>query len=126
MTKNVSVDTKSAQEKEEDEEEEAKVEEEEYTEMENEMVFYLRENPNCQVYAIGKWYENEHGEVIGNVDTYFLHILTNQRCESVRDCFSGWSEQDKKSDEDWETLCQHIENLPSLEQIICDEKRVEV
>jgi len=126
MTKNVSVDTKSAQEKEEDEEEEAKVEEEEYTEMENEMVFYLRENPNCQVYAIGKWYENEHGEVIGNVDTYFLHILTNQRCESVRDCFSGWSEQDKKTDEDWESLCQHIENLPSLEQIICDEKRVEV
>ena len=126
MTKNVSVDTKSAQEKEEDEEEEAKVEEEEYTEMENEMVFYLRENPNCQVYAIGKWYENEHGEVIGNVDTYFLHILTNQRCDSVRDCFSGWSEQDKKTDEDWESLCQHIENLPSLEQIICDEKRVEV
>jgi len=108
------------------EEVEEEVEEEEYTEMENEMVFYLRENPNCQVYAIGKWYENEHGEVIGNVDTYFLHILTNQRCENVRDCFSGWSEQDKKSDDDWETLCQHIENLPSLEQIICDEKRVEV
>ena len=49
MTKNVSVDTKSAQEKEVEEE----VEEEEYTEMENEMVFYLRENPKCQVYAIG-------------------------------------------------------------------------
>jgi len=120
MTKNVSVDTKSAQEKEEE------VEEEEYTEMENEMVFYLRENPKCQVYAIGKWYENEHGEVIGNVDTYFLHILTNQRCESVRDCFSGWSEQDKKTDEEWETLCQHIENLGSIEEYICNEKRVEV
>ena len=123
MTKNVSVDTKSAQEK---EVEEVKVEEEEYTEMENEMVFYLRENPNCQVYAIGKWYENSHGQVIGDVETYFLHILTNQRCETVRECFSGWSEQDKKTYEDWETLCQHIENLSNLEEIICDEKRVEV
>ena len=122
MTKNVSVDTKSAQEKEVEEE----VEEEEYTEMENEMVFYLRENPKCQVYAIGKWYENEHGEVIGNVDTYFLHILTNQRCESVRDCFSGWSEQDKKTDEEWETLCSRIEELGNTEEYICNEKRVEV
>ena len=108
------------------EEEEVKVEEKEYTQMENEMVFYLRENPNCQVQAIGTWYENSHGEVIGDVDTYFLHVLTGQRCESVRDCFSGWSEQNKKSDEDWETLCQHIEDLSGLEQIICDEKRVEV
>ena len=123
MAKNVSVDAKSTQEKKEEvKEEEVK----EYTQMENEMVFYLRENPKCQVYAIGKWYENEHGEVIGDVDTYFLHILTNQRCESVRDCFSGWSEQDKKTDEEWETLCQHIEELDGLEQIICDEKRFEV
>jgi len=113
-----SVDAVPAQEKE--------VEEEKYTQMENEMVFYLRENPKCQVYAIGKWYENEHGEVIGDVDTYFLHILTNQRCENVRECFSGWSEQDKKTDEEWETLCQHIENLGSIEEYICNEKRVEV
>ena len=120
MAKNVSVDTKSTQEKKE--EEEVK----EYTQMENEMVFYLRENPKCQVYAIGKWYENSHGQVIGDVETYFLHILTNERCENVRDCFSGWSEQDKKADEDWETLCQHIEELDGLEEIICDEKRFEV
>jgi len=127
MAKNVSVDAKSAQEKEEDEEEVEEVEEEEEcTQMENEMVFYLRENPKCQVYAVGKWYENSHGQVIGDVDTYFLHILTNQRCESVRDCFSGWSEQDKKADEEWETLCQHIEELDGLEEYICDEKRVEV
>ena len=122
MTKNVSVDTKFTQEKVEEEEEE----EEEYTEKKNEMVFYLRENPKCQVYAVGKWYENSHGEVIGDVDTYFLHPLTNQRCESVRDCFDGWSEQDEKSAEEWETLCERIENLGSIEEYICNEKRVEV
>ena len=118
MIKNVSVDTKSTREKE--------VEEEEYTQMENEMVFYLRENPKCQVYAVGKWYENSRGEVIGDVDTYFLHILTNQRCESLRDCFSGWSEQDEKSAEEWETLCERIEELGNTEEYICNEKIVEV
>ena len=122
MIKNVSVNTKSTQEKEVEEE----VEEEEYTQMDNEMVFYLRENPSCQVYAVGKWYENSRGEVIGDVDTYFLHILTNQRCENVRDCFSGWSEPDTKAAEEWETLCQHIEDLSCLEEIICDEERFEV
>ena len=99
---------------------------EKYILKENEMVFYLRENPNCQVYAVGVWRENIQGKIIGDVDTYFIHILTGRRCESLRDCFSGWSEQDEKSAEEWETLCRHIEDLPSLEQIICDEKRVEV
>ena len=107
-------------------EEEAEVEEEEYTQMENEMVFYLRENPNCQVRAVGQWLENTAGEVIGDVDTYFIHVMTGQRCESAWGCLVGWSEQDEKSAEEWETLCQHIEDLSSLEQIICDEKRFEV
>ena len=103
-------------------EEGGEIEEEEYHQMENEMIFCLEEDTKYCISAIGKWYENTAGEVIGDVDTYFLHILTNQRCESVRDCFSGWSEQDKKTDEDWETLCQHIEELDGLEQIICDEE----
>ena len=124
MIKNVSVDTKSTREKKEEVEEDE--EEEEYHPMENEMVFYLRENPKCQVYAVGKWYENSRGEVIGDVDTYFLHILTNQRCESLKECFDGWSEQDEKSAEEWETLCEHIEELGNTEEYICNEKKVEV
>ena len=99
---------------------------EKYILKENEMVFYLRENPKCQVYAVGQWRENTAGETIGDVDTYFLHILTGRRCESVRDCFTGWSEPDKKAEEDWELLSQHIEDLRGIEEIICTEKRVEV
>ena len=99
---------------------------EKYIWKENEMVFFLRENPNCQVYAVGQWRENTAGETIGDVDTYFLHILTGRRCESVRDCFTGWSEPDKKAEEDWELLSQHIEDLRGIEEIICTEKRVEV
>ena len=99
---------------------------EKYILKENEMVFYLRENPKCQVYAVGQWRENTAGETIGDVDTYFIHILTGRRCESAWGCLVGWSEPDTKAAEEWETLCQHIEDLPSLEQIICDEKRVEV
>ena len=99
---------------------------ERYVWKENEMVFYLRENPDCQVYGVGQWRENTAGEVVGDINTYFCHILTGRRCESVRDCFSGWSEQNKKTAEDWETLCQHIEDLGSIEEYICNEKRVEV
>ena len=108
------------------EEEEEEEVEEEYMEKKNEVSFYLREDPTYQISAVGKWYENSRGEVLGDVDTYFLHILTNQRCESVRDCFDGWSELDEKSAEQWETLYERIENLGSIEEYICDEKRVEV
>ena len=73
----------------EEEEEEEKVEEieeeveEEYMEKMNEMSFCLQEDPKYCISAIGKWYENTSGEEIGDVDTYFLHILTNQRCERL-------------------------------------------
>jgi len=99
---------------------------EKYIWKENEMVFYLRENPNCQVQAVGVWRENTAGEMIGDVDTYFIHILTGRRCESAWGCLVGWSEQDKKAAEEWESLCRHIEDLSNLEEIICTEKRVEV
>ena len=99
---------------------------EKYILKENEMIFYLRENPNCQVQAVGVWRENTTGEVIGDVDTYFLHIRTGRRCESAWGCLVGWSEPDTKTAEDWETLCQHIEDLRGIEEIICTEKRVEV
>jgi len=99
---------------------------EKYIWKENEMVFYLRENPKCQVYAVGVWRENTAGETIGDVDTYFIHILTGRRCESVRDCFAGWSEPEKKAEEEWEVLCQRIEDLSGIEEIICVEERVEV
>ena len=101
-------------------------EEEEYTEKKNEMYFCLDENPTYHISAVGKWYENTAGEVIGDVDTYFLHTLTGRRCESAWGCLVGWSEPDTKTAEDWETLCRHIEDLRGIEEIICTEKRVEV
>ena len=107
-------------------EEEAKVveeeEEEEYTEHRNEMYFFLEECPEYRISAVGRWLENSKGEVIEDVDTYFLHITSGQRCESVRDCFAGWSEQDERTEEIWETLAMRIEETDGLEQIICDEK----
>ena len=88
------------------------------------MMFCIEEDPDYQISAVGKWYENTHGEVIGDVDTYFLHILTGSRCETVGDCFAGWSEPDEKSAEQWETLCERIENLGNIDEYICDEKSV--
>ena len=103
-------------------EEEAKVEEEEYTEHRNEMYFYLKERPEYRISAVGRWLEDHKGEVIGDVDTYFRHISTGERCESAWGCLIGWSEQSERMEEIWETLCMRIEELDGLKQIICDEE----
>ena len=114
------------QEQKVEEEIEGEIEEEEYYQMENEMIFFLSGAPEYQISAVAEWGENARGDVVVGADTYFRHILTGQRCESVRDCFSGWSEPDEHATEKWETLCRRIEDLSNLEEIICDEKRVEV
>jgi len=96
--------------------------EEEYTEHENEMYFFLRERPEYRISAVGRWLENQKGEVIGDVDTYFCHILTGERCETAWTACIGWSDQDERTEEIWETLSMRIQNTDGLEQIICDEK----
>ena len=117
---------KKTVEKKIEEEEEGKIEEEEYHQMENEMIFCLEEAPEYRISAVAEWGENSRGDVVVGVDTYFHHIMTGQRCESVRECLSGWSEPNEKSTKKWEALCERIENLGSIEQYICDEKRVEL
>jgi len=119
-----SVDAVSAQIKKEEEVkvEVNEVEGEEYTEHRNEMYFFLEEHPEYRISAVGRWLENSKGEVIEDVDTFFLHITRGSRCEGVRDCLAGWSEQDEGAEEKWETLCMRIEKLDGLEQIICDEE----
>ena len=112
----------NADEEDEEDDDEEEAEDEENTEHRNEMYFFLEEHPEYRISAVGRWLENSNGEVVGDADTYFLHITSGQRCEGVRDCFSGWSEQDEHATEIWETLCQRIEELDGLEQIICDEE----
>ena len=97
-------------------------EEEEYTEHENTMYFFLKERPEYRISAVGRWLESSKGEVIGDVDTYFRHILTGQRCETAWTTHIGWSEQDERIEEIWETLSMRIQNTHGLEQIICDEE----
>jgi len=112
-------------EKVEEEEIEGEVKEE-YHQMENEMIFCLEEAPEYQISAVAEWGENSRGDMVVGVDTYFRHIMTGQRCESVWSCLAGMSEYDEHSTEMWETLCERIENYGNLEQTICDEKRVEL
>ena len=117
-------EVKEAKEEDDDEEDddEEEAEDEENTEYKNEMYFYLKSDTSYQIWAEGRWFENTAGEVVGDADTYFHHILTGRRCEGVRDCFQGWTEPDKEVSEKWETLCQHIEELDGLEEIICAEE----
>ena len=109
-----------AEEEEEEEEDEDEYEEDD-KEVQNDMTFYLKEDPSYTISATGVWCENTAGEVVGDADTYFRHILSGRRCENVRDCFQGWTEQNEEADKKWETLCQHIEELDGLEEIICTE-----
>jgi len=103
-------------------EEEAKIEEEEYVEHQNEMYFFLKERPEYRISAVGRWLENQKGEVVGDADTYFRHVLTGERCETAWTAHIGWSEQDDRIEEIWETLAMRIQNTDGLEQIICDEE----
>ena len=116
-----SVGAVPAQKKKEEVEE---VVEEEYHQMENEVIFCLKEAPEYHIYAVAEWAENSRGDMVVGVDTYFRHIMTGQRCESAWGCLVGWSEPDEHSTEMWETLCERIENYGNLEQTICDEKMV--
>ena len=100
--------------------------EEEYTQMENEMYFYLKEHPEYRIYAVGRWLESSKGEVIGDADTYFCHIMTGKRCETAWTACTGWSDQDERTEELWETLSMRIQNTDGLEQIICDEESFEL
>ena len=104
------------------EEVEVEEEDEEYTEHRNEMYFFLEEHPEYRIYAVGRWLENSKGKVIGDADTYFCHIMTGERCESAWGCLIGWSEQDERIEEIWETLCMRIEETDGIGQIICDEE----
>ena len=103
-----------------------KIEEEEYHMMKNEMIFCLQEYPNCQIAGVAEWGENSQGDIMREVDTYFRHILTGQRCETPWACILGVAEFNEYHEEIWETLCARIENHVNIEQDMCYEKRVEV
>ena len=104
--------------------EESEEKEEEYHMMKNEMIFYLREYPNCRLTGVAEWGENSQGDITKEVDTYFLHILTGQRCETPWACLVGVAGFNECHEEIWETLCSRIENYVNIEQDMCYEKEI--
>ena len=106
--------------------EEAEEKEEEYHMMKNEMIFYLRECPECQITGVAEWGENSQGDIVKELDTYFRHIQTGQRCETPWACLFGVAEFNERSEEIWETLCMRITNHENIEEDMCHEKRVEL
>ena len=101
-------------------------EEEECIPMENEVVFFLKEAPEYRISGVAEWGADPNGDQVKELDTYFLHVLTGQRCESAWSCLTGWSESDEKSMEMWETLCRRIEEYENIEQDMCYEKTIGV
>ena len=113
-----------AQEKKQTEEAEKK--EEDYHQMRNEMIFFLREAPGCQIHGVAEWGENSQGDIVKEVDTYFRHLLTGRRCETPWACILGVVEFNEYHEEIWETLCMRIENHENIEEDMCYEKAVEL
>ena len=105
---------------------EEEIEEEDRHLMRNEMVFFLKEAPEYRISAVAEWCENSRGDILtAEPDTYFRHVLTGARCESVWSCLAGWPEIGE-GQEKWDALCERIDEFENLEQTICDEKSVEV
>ena len=101
------------------------VEKEEYIQHENKMYFYISGRPEYRIHAVGRWCENQKGELVGEVDTYFCHLHTGQRCETAWECLYGlWLDWHDEADEVWKTLCRRIEEYGSIEDSICYEKNV--
>jgi len=100
--------------------------EEEYYQMENEVVFFLKEAPEYRISGVAEWGENARGDIVREVDIYFRHISTGQRCESAWSCLTGWSEPDEHATEKWDALCERIEEYENLEQDICYEETIGV
>ena len=106
-----------------------KVEEEgkKYIQKKNEMIFYLREYPNCQISGVAEWWsEYAYGGTILKADTYFRHILTGRQCETPWACIVGVAGVNEYHEEIWETLCMHIQNHKNIVEDMCYQKRVEV
>jgi len=101
-------------------------EEEECIPMKNEVIFFLKEAPEYQISGVAEWGENARGDIVREVDIYFRHISTGQRCESAWSCLTGWSEPDEHATEKWDALCERIEEYENLEQDICYEETIGV
>ena len=100
--------------------------EEEYTWKTNETVFYLQENPDCQMAVGGEWHGNTAGGVVGSVDIYFRHIITGKRCGGVWDAVDGYAGFGDRWADDWENIATHIEDIADIEKIVCTERSVEL
>ena len=101
-------------------------EEEECIPKKNEMIFFLKEFPQCQITGVAEWGENSQGDIVKELDTYFCHIMNGSRCDTPWACLAGVAEFNEYHEEIWETLCMRITNHENIEEDMCYEKRVEL
>ena len=105
----------------------AEEEGEKYFRKENEVIFCLEEAPEFQISAVARWGENAYGEVIGQPDIYFRHLLTGRLCQCVSACLAD-VEHDEYAEEKWDTLYYRIRTMlvRDLRRIVLYEKKYEI
>ena len=82
------------------------------------MKFVLNEDERYYIECVGKSWKNRDGEETCCPEVYFLHKTTNEECESVKQCFEGWSEQSNEDNEKWDMLCNRIEAISNVEEYV--------
>ena len=94
---------------------------------ENEVIFCLEEAPEYRISAVARWGENAYGEVIGQPDIYYRHILTGRLCQCVATCLLG-VEHDEYAQEKWDTLYYRLRMMLrcDLRRIVLHEKKYEI
>ena len=98
-----------------------------YIRKENEMIFCLEEAPEFQISAVARWGENAYGEIIGQPDIYYRHILTGRLCQCVSACLAD-VKPDEYAKEKWDNLYYRIRTMlmKDLRRIVCFEKKYEI
>jgi hypothetical protein len=54
-------------------------------------------------------------------ETFYIHPMTGEQCQTIDQCFQGWSEQDEESNNNWNTLRELIKEDNDKEQYFADE-----
>ena len=88
------------------------------------MKFVLNEDERYYIQCVGKSWKNRDGEETCCPEVFFLHKQTNQECESVKQCFEGWSEQSNEDNEKWDMLCERINALANVEEYVFTEENI--
>jgi len=70
------------------------------------------------------FYKTVFLEIVSNEndEIFYIHPVTNAKCEHLNQCFSNWSEMDQEKQKEWNELVEKIKNDEYLFLWVFDDK----